>query len=131
MSQRSSSPSSTSSAANVIEHHNLAVDEHPRVTQETSLPDNRVLGESGQVNGEDREHSGDLDEHDSEEYESDDDDDDDIDEEEEEPVLKYEQLGGGAQDILDKDSASALAVSSRFMVCILTLLWRLSSDCVS
>ena len=46
-----------------------------------------------------------------EEEEDDEDDDDD------EPALKYERFGGGAyQDLLKRDSASALAVSDKFLV---------------
>lgn len=37
-------------------------------------------------------------------------------EEEEEPTLKYSRLGGGTAEILAKDSASALAVSSQYIV---------------
>jgi hypothetical protein len=39
--------------------------------------------------------------------------------EEEEPTLKYSRLGGSAADILAKDSASALAVSTKFIVRLL------------
>ena len=38
------------------------------------------------------------------------------DEDEDEPVLKYERLRGDAQELLEKDNASALAVSLRLMV---------------
>lgn len=38
------------------------------------------------------------------------------DDEEEEPTLKYARLGGETTDILSKDTASALAVSSKFIV---------------
>lgn len=51
--------------------------------------------------------------------------DDDDDDEEEEPALKYEKLGGAAQEVLGKDTASALTVSLRLMVrthaCVYTL----------
>jgi hypothetical protein len=36
--------------------------------------------------------------------------------EDEEPALKYERFGGAFQDLLKKDSASALAVSNKFLV---------------
>ncbi|PWN54103.1 hypothetical protein IE53DRAFT_39224 [Violaceomyces palustris] len=66
---------------------------------------------------------------DEEEEDSDDDDDDDDggdddgdaeeddsdSEEEVEPSLKYQRIKGGAMDILSKDTASAFAISSRFM----------------
>jgi hypothetical protein len=45
-----------------------------------------------------------------EEYEEDEEDDDD------EPALKYERFSGAFQDLLKKDSASALAVSNKFLV---------------
>jgi hypothetical protein len=43
-------------------------------------------------------------------------DEEDEEEEEEEPALKYERFSGAFQDLLKKDSASALAVSSKFLV---------------
>ncbi len=55
-----------------------------------------------------------TDEDDEEEDEDDDEDDD------EEPALKYERLGGIAHQLLQKDSASALAYSNQ----------RLVSDCI-
>lgn len=48
--------------------------------------------------------------------EDDEDDDEEEEEEEEEPALKYERLGGSAHELLEKDSASALAVSSQLLV---------------
>ena len=51
---------------------------------------------------------------DSEEDEEDDEEEDDDDDDE--PALKYERFGGAFQDLLKKDSASALAVSTRFLV---------------
>ena len=49
-------------------------------------------------------------EEDKEDEDGDEEDDDD------EPALKYERFGGAFQDLLKKDSASALAVSTRFLV---------------
>jgi hypothetical protein len=43
-------------------------------------------------------------------------DDDYEDEEEDEPTLKYERMGGAINDLLKKDSASALAVSNNLLV---------------
>ncbi|KAI9569265.1 hypothetical protein HD554DRAFT_2092425 [Boletus coccyginus] len=45
--------------------------------------------------------------------EEDEEEDDDDEEEEEEPSLKYERMGGAVNDLLKKDSASALAVSNK------------------
>ncbi len=50
------------------------------------------------------------------EDEADDDDDDEDDEDDEEPALKYERLGGSTSELLQKDSASALAYSSQRLV---------------
>lgn len=47
---------------------------------------------------------------------SSDDEGDEDEEEEEEPTLKYSRLGGGTTEILIKDSASALAVSTQYIV---------------
>ncbi|GJJ10532.1 hypothetical protein Clacol_004759 [Clathrus columnatus] len=41
--------------------------------------------------------------------------DDDDDEEEEEPALKYERLGGPTSDLLQRDNASAISVSAKFI----------------
>lgn len=41
----------------------------------------------------------------------------DDEEEDEEPVLKYEKMGGIVNEILEKDTASAIAVSSKLVVC--------------
>jgi len=59
------------------------------------------------------EDEGDEEEEDENEEEEDEEDED----EDEEPTLKYERFGGSAyQDLLKKDSASALAVSNKFLV---------------
>ena len=58
----------------------------------------------------------DEDEDEDEEEEEEGDDYDDDDEEEEEPSLKYERMGGPVNDLLKKDSASALAVSNKCLV---------------
>jgi len=50
------------------------------------------------------------------EGDSDDEDSEGSDEEEEEPTLKYSRLGGSTTEILAKDSASALAVSTQYIV---------------
>ncbi|KDQ63963.1 hypothetical protein JAAARDRAFT_27634 [Jaapia argillacea MUCL 33604] len=50
-----------------------------------------------------------------EEDEEEEEDDDEDEEEEEEPALKYERLGGAVSDLLQKDSASALAVANKLI----------------
>lgn len=50
------------------------------------------------------------------------DEEDDDEDEDEEPTLKYARLGGETIDILSKDSASALAVSTKYIVS-LVLVW--------
>ena len=59
---------------------------------------------------------------DSEASEGDEEDDEDEDEEDEdeEPTLKYERLGGSVHDLLQKDSASALAYSQKKLVRLAT-----------
>ena len=50
---------------------------------------------------------------------------DEEEDEDEEPALKYERFGGGAYlDLLKKDSASALAVSNKFLVTYTLLVQR-------
>jgi hypothetical protein len=51
------------------------------------------------------------------EYE-DDDEEDEEEMEDEEPALKYERMGGSTHELLDRDSASSLAVSSKLFVSI-------------
>ena len=60
---------------------------------------------------EDEEDEDEGDEDVNEEDEGDEDEDED-----EEPALKYERFGGAFQDLLKKDSASALVVSNKFLV---------------
>lgn len=64
-----------------------------------------VIGEDGEENSSQGESSG---EDESSSEESDDD--------EEEPTLKYSRLNAGVVEILEKDSVSSLAVSSKFIV---------------
>ncbi len=67
----------------------------------------------------DEDESEDADEEQSSEDAADDEDDDeseDDDEEEEEPVLKYSKIDGKAADILEKDTASAIAVGPTYFV---------------
>lgn len=47
------------------------------------------------------------------------DDEDEDDEDDEEPALKYERLGGSTAELLQKDSASALAYSTQRLVRVL------------
>ena len=65
-------------------------------------------------------HDEDGGEEEDEEEENEEDGEDDDDEEEEEPSLKYERMGGAINDLLKKDSASALAVSNKCLVCPLS-----------
>ena len=70
--------------------------------------------------GEDRKGKEDQQDEDAEEEgeeEEDNDDDEDDEDDDEEPALKYERITGAIPDLLKKDSASALAVSLKFMVC--------------
>lgn len=81
------------------EHSNAAGGDQPRVVQHAS--DDEDLEESS--------------EGDDAEYDEDDDDED----EDEEPALKYERLGGPIHDLLQRDSASALAISNKLLVRVL------------
>jgi vacuolar protein sorting-associated protein 41 len=71
---------------------------------------NGVVNGNGDA-GEDSEGGEDLEDEDEDEE----DEEGDEDEEEEEPALKYDRLGG-IQELLKKDSASALAISNKFLV---------------
>jgi hypothetical protein len=57
-------------------------------------------------------------------------DEDEGEDEDEEPALKYERFGGAFQDLLKKDSASALVVSNKYLVrCYLIQRYPLTSLC--
>jgi len=79
-----------------------------RSTHLTEKPkDGRDIGDD---NEEQEDDDGSTEEEEDDEEESEDDDD------EEEPVLKYERLGKAAAEILEKDTASAIAVSETYFV---------------
>ena len=83
---------------------------------------NGYLREGQEIeSGEDRKGKEDQQDEDAEEEgeeEEDNDDDEDDEDDDEEPALKYERITGAIPDLLKKDSASALAVSLKFMVCL-------------
>lgn len=81
-----------------------------------TMESGRHSEDDGTAEEDDDEDEGDEEEE-EDETENEEDEDEEEDEEDEEPTLKYERFGGGAyQDLLKKDSASALAVSNKFLV---------------
>lgn len=68
--------------------------------------------------GQDHDNNGGEEEDEDEENDVDGEEEDD--EEEEEPSLKYERMGGAINDLLKKDSASALTVSNKCLVCLMS-----------
>ena len=102
--------------ASVVPDRPQTVPSHPETQPELDHEDatkstgNGHHTESEGTDDEEAEDEGDED--DSEEEEEDDDDDD----EDVEPTLKYERFGGAFQDLLKKDSASALVVSNKYLV---------------
>lgn len=78
---------------------------HDRHLQEDESGEDEEDQQGGEASVEEEEIEG-------EEEDGDDDDDD------EEPALKYERITGAVPELLKKDSASALAVSHKFMVCL-------------
>jgi hypothetical protein len=68
--------------------------------------------ESDDIEPEERDEDDDEDDEDDEDYEDD-----------EEPSLKYKRIGGALDDLLKKDSASALAISNKLLVSGLPFLW--------
>ena len=89
--------------------------------------DQETYGINGHSSGRILRHNGDE-ESDGQEYEDseasegdeEDDEDEDDEDEDEEPTLKYERLGGSVHDLLQKDSASALAYSQKKLVRLTT-----------
>jgi hypothetical protein len=49
-------------------------------------------------------------------YEDEEDDDEEDEDDEEEPKLRYRRIGAGVRDILEKDNASTLRVTDKFVV---------------
>ncbi|OAX39598.1 vacuolar protein sorting-associated protein 41 [Rhizopogon vinicolor AM-OR11-026] len=84
-------------------------DENASSRQSTDQDTATHVSEGGE--DEDEDESGEEDEDEEEEEESD----EDGDEEEDEPTLKYERMSGPINDLLKKDSASALAVSNKLL----------------
>lgn len=68
--------------------------------------------------GEDEKGKEDQQDEDAGEEGEDDEAEDEDEDEDEEPALKYERITGAIPDLLKKDSASALVVSLKFMVCL-------------
>ncbi|KIJ69735.1 hypothetical protein HYDPIDRAFT_120723 [Hydnomerulius pinastri MD-312] len=95
--------------------------------QESDSADDDEIGEDGGSESEDSEavakddgveasESGEEEEDaDDEVEEENEDDDDDDDDDDDEPALKYERMGGATNDLLKKDSVSALAISNKLM----------------
>jgi hypothetical protein len=92
-------------------------------------------GRHSDDDGTDDEEDDEEEDEEEEEGEEEDEEEEDDDDDDDEPALKYERFGGGGyQDLLKKDSASALAVSDKFLVryivfaqqLLLTLLHRRS-----
>lgn len=88
----------------------------PHLISQSAPLDTKAEPEPGDEDATDTTGGGDdveSEEMDSEEEEEDEDGDEEDDDDE--PALKYERFGGAFQDLLKKDSASALAVSTRFI----------------
>lgn len=87
--------------------------EYPR---ENGMTDHgELVGQNDDTEGSGDEEDEEEDE-DGEEYEDEDVDEDEDEDADEEPALKYERFGGSVHDLLQKDSASALAYSQQQLV---------------
>ena len=91
------------------------MDSHGDDETASNLDQGTVVHES--EGGEDEDESEEVDDGEDEEEEGEEDYED---EEEDEPTLKYERMGGPINDLLKKDSASALAVSNTHLVNLLS-----------
>jgi hypothetical protein len=101
----------TPSGANGNHDHNQDSLAPPRMTDSpTPMTEATTTDDEGPVhqNGNNLEHGGSEDDTETSEEEDDDD---------EEPSLKYQRITGAVPDLLRKDSASALAVSNKLLVC--------------
>ncbi|PVF96534.1 hypothetical protein CPB86DRAFT_807670 [Serendipita vermifera] len=74
----------------------------------------RARGDEGSVEQQGKSHPAEDEEEEDEYTSEEEDEDDDEDEEEEEPVLKYHKIQNAAASILEKDSASAIAVGGTY-----------------
>lgn len=106
----------------------LHTETKPELSDEeaANTPESRRHSESAETNTNDEEDEveGDEDENENENEEEEEDEDDEGEDDDEEPALKYERFGGVFQDLLKKDSASALAVSNRYLVSDVVLAQR-------
>lgn len=114
-------------------HHSTNGNTKAELRRTNQYSDDKNASDTGYVDSENAAHGSEsgLDESDSGEEDDDEEgeeddgegegeeeegDDDYEDEEEDEPTLKYERMGGAINDLLKKDSASALAVSNNLLV---------------
>lgn len=96
---------------------------HARLNAHESEDDRTEDGEEYEKDG-DRDSEEDVEEDDEDDEEDEDEEDDEDDDEE--PALKYERLGGSTQDLLRKDSASAIAYSHERLVSAFIRLYALA-----
>jgi hypothetical protein len=111
------------SAAPVVQLMPQTVPSHPEIQPKLDHEDaanttgSTHRSESDGTEDEEDEDEGDEDENEEEDDEDEDEECEDEDEDEdEEPALKYERFGGAFQDLLKKDSSSALVVSNKYLV---------------
>ncbi|KAG2745276.1 vacuolar protein sorting-associated protein 41 [Suillus brevipes Sb2] len=103
-------------------HHSTNGNTKAELRRTNSYSDDKNASDAGYVDSENAAHGGEEDDEEGEEEddgegegEQEEGDDDHEDEEENEPTLKYERMGGAINDLLKKDSASALAVSNNLL----------------
>ncbi|GAA5924717.1 Vps41p [Sporobolomyces koalae] len=103
------------STRNSVEHKDSRVSESLDVQEGISEGESEALqGQAEGLAAEEEEEEAEEEEEDADEEEEEEEEEDD--EEEEEPTLKYARLGGSTEGILERDSASALLVSSKYII---------------
>ena len=88
----------------------------PKLEHEDAANTSANLSEGDGTEDEEGDDNEDDSEDDNEDDNEEEDDEEDEEDEDEEPALKYERFGGAFQDLLKKDSASALVVSNKYLV---------------
>jgi hypothetical protein len=105
------------SVAPDVQHMPQTVPLHPEIQPKLDHEDAaNTTGSAHRSESDGTEGEEDEDEGDEDVNEEDEEDEDEDEDEDEEPTLKYERFGGAFQDLLKKDSASALVVSNKYLV---------------
>lgn len=100
------------------EQDSVSTSDRHAATQRSGKGETAHVNGNGKLANAQNEHSAEEDDEEEEEDDDEGDEEDDDEDEEYEPALKYDLLGGSTSTLLEKDSASTLAVSAKHLVSI-------------